>query len=91
MKAFTGSIYVNDFNMFNRIYRVYIQAEAPYRAYRDNLNLFFVRGSNGTMIPVTSLGTTDYTTGPGTIKRFNMFNSATVTARRPTGTVRVRP
>lgn len=31
------------------------------------------------MIPVTSLGTTDYTTGPGTIKRFNMFNSATVT------------
>ena len=41
MKAFTGSIYVNDFNMFNRIYRVYIQAEAPYRAQRDNLNLFF--------------------------------------------------
>ncbi len=31
MKAFTGSIYVNDFNLFNRIYRVYIQAEAPYR------------------------------------------------------------
>ncbi len=47
MKAFTGSIYVNDFNMFNRIYRVYIQADAPYRAYRDNLNLFFVRGADG--------------------------------------------
>ena len=31
MKAYTGSVYVNDFNMFNRIYRVYIQAEAPYR------------------------------------------------------------
>lgn len=71
--------------MFNRIYRVYIQAEAPYRAYRDNLNLFFVRGSNGTMIPVTSLGTTDYTTGPGTIKRFNMFNSATVTGEAAHG------
>ena len=85
MKAFTGSIYVNDFNMFNRIYRVYIQAEAPYRAYRENLNLFFVRGSNGTMIPVTSLGTTDYTTGPGTIKRFNMFNSATVTGEAAHG------
>lgn len=34
MKTFTGSVYVNDFNMFNRIYRVYIQAEAPYRAQR---------------------------------------------------------
>ena len=31
MKAYTGSVYVNDFNMFNRIYKVYIQAEAPYR------------------------------------------------------------
>ena len=37
MKAFTGSVYINDFNMFNRIYKVYIQAEAPYRARRDNL------------------------------------------------------
>ena len=37
MKTFTGSVYVNDFNMFNRIYRVYIQAEAPYRAQRENL------------------------------------------------------
>lgn len=78
MKAFTGSVYVNDFNMFNRIYRVYLQAEAPYRAYKDNLNLFYVRGSNGVMIPLTSLGTTEYTTGPGNIKRFNMFNSVTV-------------
>ena len=78
MKAFTGSIYVNDFNMFNRIYRVYIQAEAPYRAQRDNLNLFFVRGAGGVMIPITSLGTTHYTTGAGNIKRFNMFNSATI-------------
>ena len=32
MKAYLGSVYVNDFNMFNRIYKVYIQAEAPYRA-----------------------------------------------------------
>lgn len=79
MKAFTGSIYVNDFNMFNRIYRVYIQAEAPYRMRRDNLNLFFVRGTDGAMIPVTSLGSTQYTTGAGTVKRFNMFNSATIT------------
>ncbi len=78
MKAYTGSVYVNDFNMFNRIYRVYIQAEAPYRAHRDNINLFFVRGSDGSMIPLTALGTTEYTTGPGSIKRFNMFNTAVI-------------
>lgn len=79
MKAFTGSLYANDFNMFNRIYRVYIQAEAPYRAYQNNLNLFFVRGADDTMVPITALGTTSYTTGTGTMKRFNMFNSATIT------------
>lgn len=85
MKAFTGSIYVNDFNMFNRIYRVYIQAEAPYRANRDNLGLFFVRGEGGTMIPITSLGTSHYTTGPGTITRFNMFNAATISGEAAKG------
>ena len=85
MKAFTGSVYVNDFNMFNRIYRVYIQAEAPYRANRDNLNLFFVRGANGAMVPVTSLGNSNYTSGPGTIGRFNMFNSATVSGEAARG------
>ena len=85
MKAFTGSVYINDFNLFNRIYRVYIQAEAPYRARRDNLSLFFVRGADGVMVPVTALGTTDYTTGPGTIKRFNMFNAATISGEAAQG------
>lgn len=78
MKAYTGSVYVNDFNMFNRIYRVYIQAEAPYREHKENINLFFVRGTDNAMIPLTSLGTTSYTTGPGSIKRFNMFNSSVI-------------
>lgn len=78
MKAYTGSVYVNDFNMFNRIYRVYIQAEAPYREHRENINLYFVRGADDTMIPLTSLGTATFTTGPGNLKRFNMFNSAVI-------------
>ena len=85
MKAFTGSVYVNDFNMFNRIYRVYIQAEAPFRADRDDLNLFFVRGAKGAMVPVTSLGTTYFTSGPGSVKRFNMFNSATISGEAAPG------
>ena len=83
MKAFTGSVYVNDFNLFNRVYRVYIQAEEPYRQWRDDMNMYFVRGNGGAMIPVTSIGTTEYTTGPGTIKRFNMYYAATITGERP--------
>lgn len=78
MKAYTGSVYVNDFNMFNRIYKVYIQAEAPYREHKENINLFYVKGSGGSMIPLTSIGTASYTTGPGNIKRFNMFTSSVI-------------
>lgn len=85
LKTFTGSIYVNDFNMFNRIYRVYIQAEAPYRAHKENLGLFFVKGNNNAMIPITALGTTSYTTGPGTIRRFNMFTSTTISGEAAPG------
>lgn len=78
MKAYTGSVYVNDFNMFNRVYKVYIQAEASYRAHKDDINLFFVRTAGGDMVPLTALGDASYTTGPGNIKRFNMFTTSVI-------------
>lgn len=78
MKAYTGSVYVNDFNMFNRIYKVYVQAEASYRMQKENLNMFFVKTAKGNMVPLTALGTAEYTTGPGSIKRFNMFSTAII-------------
>ena len=63
----------------------YYTCEAPYRARRDNLNVFFVRSGEGAMIPISSLGTSHYTTGAGTIMRFNMFNSALVTGEAASG------
>lgn len=78
MKAFLGSVYVNDFNMFNRIYKVYIQADESFRGTQDDINMFFVRTSKGDMVPLTAVGTTDYTTGPGNITRFNMYTSSSV-------------
>lgn len=85
MKAYTGSVYVNDFNLFNRVYRVYIQAESDYRQSQNNINLFYVRGANKAMIPLTSLGSTSYTTGPGSISRFNMFNSTVIRGQAAKG------
>ncbi len=85
MKAYTGSVYVNDFNMFNRIYRVYIQAEAEYRQHKEALNYFFVRANNGTMVPLAALGQAELTAGPGSMTRFNMFTSTTVTGQAAHG------
>ena len=78
MKAYTGSVYVNDFNMFNRIYKVYIQGESIYRDHPDDINLFFVKTPKGDMVPLSALGTLHYTAGPGSIKRFNMFNASVI-------------
>ncbi|BDD00880.1 multidrug efflux RND transporter permease subunit [Persicobacter psychrovividus] len=78
MNAFLGSQYVNDFNKFNRVYRVNIMAEQAYRKNLSDLNLFFVRTSNGTMVPVSALGAVSMTTGPGSLNRFNMFLSTTI-------------
>ncbi len=85
MKALSGSQYINDFNMYNRIYRVYMQADAPYRGTRADLNLYFVRGRDGVMIPITALGKSRYTTGPGTMSRFNMFSAITITGEAAQG------
>lgn len=85
MKAYTGSVYVNDFNMFNRVYKVYIQAESPYRAHKDNIGMFFVRTSGGDMVPLTALGDAQYTTGPGNIRRFNMFTTAVIRGNAAAG------
>jgi multidrug efflux pump len=78
MKAFLGSVYVNDFNMFNRIYKVYIQADESFRANQNDINMFFVKTAKGDMVPLTAVGTTSYTTGPGNITRFNMYTSASM-------------
>ena len=63
----------NDFNMFNRACKVYIQAEAPYRANKDNINMFFVKTAGGIWCLLTAFGDAEYTTESGNIRRFNMF------------------
>lgn len=85
MKAYLGSVYVNDFNMYNRTYKVYIQADQPFRTTSGNLNLFYVKTRDGEMVPLTVIGNTSYTTGPGNINRFNMFTSAPMHVSANTG------
>ena len=74
MKAYTGSVYVNDFNMFNRIYKVYIQAEAPYREHKENINLFFVKAANGAMVPLTSLRSEERRVGKECRSRWSPYH-----------------
>ncbi len=78
MQSTFGSLYVNDFNKFGRIYKVQLQSEADFRSKIDDLRNVYVRSASGNMIPITSLVTVEMTTGPQTLERFNAFPAAKV-------------
>jgi HAE1 family hydrophobic/amphiphilic exporter-1 len=77
--ALLGSTYVNDFNRFGRVYKVYVQAEPEYRRDPKQFGLFFVRGQNGAMVPLDTLVTTKTASGPEFTNRFNLYRSAELT------------
>ncbi len=76
--AFLGGAYVNDFNRFGRLYRVYIQAEPDYRTNEDALRFFYARNSEGDMVPLSTLVTASRTEGAEYTNRFNLFRSAEI-------------
>ena len=83
--AFLGGAYVNDFNRFGRLYKVYVQAEPSYRATIDGIRMFYVRNSENDMVPLSTLVSTSRTVGPEFTNRFNLFRSAEITGTAAPG------
>ncbi len=77
--AFLGGSYVNDFNRFGRVYKTYLQAEPEYRYSDKELQLFFVKGPEGQMVPLSSIARIEEISGPEYTFRFNMDRAAEVT------------
>jgi multidrug efflux pump len=78
MQSTFGSLYVNDFTLFGRNYRVNLQAEAAFRERPEDLKQVFVRSDGGSMIPIDALVTVHRTIGPDTVTRFNLFPAAKI-------------
>lgn len=70
-----GSVYVNDFDYLNRAYRVYVQADAPFRARIDDLQKIFVRSSSGQIVPLTELLSTHEERSAPIIYHYDLFRS----------------
>ena len=87
LQANLGSLYINDFNLFGRTYRVFLQADAPFRMTPDDIGALHVRNTSGEMVPLEALLTVRSILGPETTRRFNLFRSASVnvTASGSTG------
>ena len=80
-----ASSYINDFNKFGRVYRVYMQADSPYRATMDDLNKVFVKNIAGRMVPLTSVISTQDIIAPFELTRFNLYPSITINAEVVSG------
>ncbi|HEY7648186.1 MAG TPA: multidrug efflux RND transporter permease subunit [Methylomirabilota bacterium] len=84
LQIFLGSLYVNDFNAFGRVWRVQLQAEPSYRASPNDVSRLYVRSGNGQnghsgqMVPLSTLVTVKPITGPDTISHYNLYRSAEI-------------
>ena len=76
MQVYLGSLYVNDFNKFGRTYRVYAQADAPFRATAEDIGLLKTRNQAGEMVPLGSLMQISESFGPDRAMRYNAYRTA---------------
>jgi HAE1 family hydrophobic/amphiphilic exporter-1/multidrug efflux pump len=88
LQAYFGNFYINDFLKFGRVYRVQTEADAQYRMSPGDIAKIYVRAHNGqgtAMIPLTTVVTTEYTSGPDPVTHFNGFNTAFVLGMAASG------
>ncbi|WP_149304312.1 efflux RND transporter permease subunit [Pareuzebyella sediminis] len=80
LQGYIGGVFAADFSRFGKQYRVYVQALPEDRSDKSSLDQLYVRTSSGEMTPITEFITLERVYGPQSVTRFNLFNSATVTA-----------
>lgn len=79
MQAYVGSIYVSNFNLYGKQFRVMVQAAPEYREKLEDLSGIYVQTGTGEMAPITEFITITDVTGPQMLSRFNMYQSMDVT------------
>ncbi|MDK3075260.1 multidrug efflux RND transporter permease subunit [Sedimentitalea sp. JM2-8] len=85
LQAYLGSIYVNDFNLFGRVYQVKIQAEGRFRNTADDIGDLYVRSQTGEMVPLRTLVNVGTEIGPMNVLRYNLYRAASLTANTADG------
>jgi len=80
LAGYFGKSYVNDFNKFGRVYRVYLQADSEFREKPSDVDKIYVKNKQGKMLPLSSVIKYKNVTGPYSLTRFNMYKAVTVNA-----------
>ncbi len=78
MQIYLGSLYINDFNRFGRVYQVKAQADAPFRSSPEDILRLKTRSTSGAMVPLGSLVSLTPTYGPEMVVRYNGYTAADI-------------
>ena len=78
LSVFMGSRYINDFDFNNRTYRVFVQADQPFRMSSRDLHSYYVRSDSGMMVPLDNLVTVKESSGPPVITHYNLFRAVEI-------------
>ncbi|HEX8371649.1 MAG TPA: efflux RND transporter permease subunit [Chthoniobacterales bacterium] len=85
LEASFSSVYVNNFVNGNRVQRVIMQLDAPYRMTPDDIGKVFVRNRTGTMVPLSAIASLEWTFGAPALQRYNGFPSIEIVGSAPVG------
>ena len=85
LQTFLGGTYVNQFNRFGRQWRVFMEADAADRVKPEDIGGFYVRNTQGGMVPLAALTSLRQTAGPEYTQRFNLYRAAQVTGSAAAG------
>jgi hydrophobe/amphiphile efflux-1 (HAE1) family protein len=75
LQTYLGGLYVNDFNRFGRTWKVLMQADGEFRDQASDINRFYVRSAQGSMVPLGTLVSLKSVAGPDTIFRYNRYRA----------------
>ncbi len=75
MQVYLGSVYVNDFTKFGKVFRVFLQADKEYRSSKEDINKLFVKNRNEQMVPLSALINVKEIIGPQNLTHYNMYRS----------------
>lgn len=75
LASMLGTYYVNDFNKYDRVFKVQLQADSRFRDKASDLSGIYVKNKNGVMVPVLSIIKLKQAIGTASITRFNQYKS----------------
>ena len=85
LSSMLGTYYVNDFNKYDRVFKVQMQAESRFRNKASDLSGIYVKNKNGVMVPILSIVKLKQTVGTASISRYNQYKSVQIQGQQAAG------